>query len=276
MPSPRGLASAGGQRARRALTTPFSSGASRPLLVHAAHHRGGTVWFFNVYRRIAQAYGLRVMKCPTSAAVPPRIDVALYEHAGHIHDEDLGDRPVRGTHVVRDPRDVIVSSYFYHRWTSEAWVHKPDPRLGGRGLQDYLLSVSKTDGLMAEIERFLDWELGELTGWDYTQPGIMELRYEDVLADEDATFRQVFEFLGFSTRGVRRAVTLAGTQSFHRVSGRTLGQPAHGEHLRSGEPGQWKLHFEPRHIEAFTSGAGDLLARLGYDPDGASSVPPST
>ena len=33
--------------------------------------------------------------------------------------------------MIRDPRDVIVSGYFYHQWTDEPWANEPRPELGG-------------------------------------------------------------------------------------------------------------------------------------------------
>jgi hypothetical protein len=268
----RAIASAGRQRARRALTTPFAPDRPKPLLVHVAHHRAGTVWFFNIYREVAHAYGLRVAEFPTTDVVPPRTDVALYEHSRTVNRGDIGDRAIRGTHLIRDPRDVIVSSYFYHRWTSESWVHVPDPRYGGLSLQEYLRSMSKADGLMAEVRRYLNREAPEVVAWNYGQPDILELRYEEVLADEDGTFRRMFGFLGFSADGIDRAVSIARSQSFHRLTGRRLGQVGSDQHLRSGEPGQWKEHFETEHLEVFNEGAGDLLARLRYEPGGIADV----
>lgn len=260
----RRFASAARQRARRRFKTPFASAGQRPLLLHAAHHRAGTVWFFNVYRRVA--YGMRAVEVPTADGMPHGADVALFHHAGDVG-RTIDDHPVRGTHMVRDPRDVVASSYFYHCWTHEPWAHRPDERYAGRTYQEHLKGLDESDGLMAELDRYLGWEVQELTNWHYDQPNFLELRYEDVLADEESSFRQIFKFFGFRPQAVERAVSVAREQSFQRVAKRPLGQAADGQHLRSGRAGQWRRHFEPRHVEAFKQGAGDVLQQLGYETD---------
>lgn len=36
---------------------------------------------------------------------------------------------------VRDPRDIAVSAYFYHKVSSESWLHMPRAEFDGRSLQ---------------------------------------------------------------------------------------------------------------------------------------------
>ena len=82
--------------------------------------------------------------------------------------------PFKAIITVRDPRDIIVSGYFYHMTTHEPWVHQPRSDYGGKSYQEVshfnlvksyrsfpsqcelfcqaLRSVGKTDGLSMEVD----------------------------------------------------------------------------------------------------------------------------
>ena len=64
--------------------------------------------------------------------------------------------------MVRDPRDMVISGYFYHKWTTERWVRMPgrmDGKDWGRSdwkgwtYHDILNSVDQEEGLAIEIHR---------------------------------------------------------------------------------------------------------------------------
>ncbi|MEX1061039.1 MAG: hypothetical protein WED13_08455, partial [Methyloceanibacter sp.] len=62
------------------------------------------------------------------------------------------DMPFRAVHVIRDPRDVVVSAYFSH-------LHS-HPTSGWPELIDFrgkLTSLSTKEGLLAEFEFITDW-----------------------------------------------------------------------------------------------------------------------
>jgi len=111
-------------------------------LVHAGYHKIASVWFENVLSDVAGRYGLTFsstylpfikrdpvfrLRQPAPEVGPPTWigDVNLFMHSRNFSDELFAGRPIRGTHIVRDPRDVAVSGYRYHLWTDEEWVHTP-------------------------------------------------------------------------------------------------------------------------------------------------------
>jgi hypothetical protein len=170
---------------------------------------------------------------------------------------------LRISHLIRDPRDVVVSGYHYHLRTDESWVHEPKERYGDRSYQDYLRSIDQHAGLMAEIERSARSTLAEMAAWPYLQPGVLELRYEDMVENEVETFTRLFRFYGFTATAVDRG--LAIVRQFSRRHGPPAGET--DPHVRSGQPGEWRQALGPDHVERFKELTGDLVVRLGYEVD---------
>ncbi|HXQ62826.1 MAG TPA: sulfotransferase domain-containing protein [Acidimicrobiales bacterium] len=256
-------------RIRRLTRTPFDVGAGPAVLVHCAHHKVGTVWFQRVLSTVAGYYGLRFTEVPvsygrsTSATPAAGVDVVVYDRANDFHPRDLAPRPYRASHLIRDPRDVVVSGYHYHLRTDESWAHEPKDRYGGLSYQAFLRSLDEHDGLMAEIERSARSTLADMAAWTYGGPAILELRYEDAVRDETGTFAGLFRFYGFTDTAVDRGLRIV--EQFSRQHG-PLAADA-DPHVRSGEPGEWRRHLGSDHVDRLKELTGDLVIRLGYETD---------
>jgi hypothetical protein len=207
--------------------------------------------------------------------------------------------PHRGFHVVRDPRDVLVSGYFSHKNShpTDGWPELEEHR-------EALQSLSKEEGLLREIE-FSRPFLIAMRDWDYNQERILEVKMEHLTQDPDTQFRRVFQHLGiYETEGtgsllqkgrqygnrlaykIHHELPLSLPQRItseevvhpgvlnaildgHRfeklTDGRSKGETDPESHLRKGEPGDWKNHFTCRVAEAFEDAYGDIVIELGYD-----------
>jgi hypothetical protein len=243
----------------RGVGTPFAPGHEVPLLLHCTHHKSGTVWFANVLHAVAVRYGMSFAQTE-SATLPADARVVLHMNSGI----DLDALPaLRGSHMIRDPRDVVVSGYHYHRWSYEPWLHVPRDDLDGQSYQQHLNALSLHDGLLAEIRESAP-VIRQMTDWNYDDPRFLELRYEDAILEGDLTFRRVFEHYGFHPRAVDRAIRLAQSFSFERVTRRRVGQVAGRSHYRSGRSGQWRDVFTDEHIALFDQVTDRAAHRLGY------------
>jgi len=245
-------------KARRALRigprSPFHDSLdSHALIVHCCHHKVGTVWFDNVLSAVAKHLGLRMYR-GEQCDLPAEVDIFLQDHS-RIEREALGD--VCGSHIVRDPRDVVISAYFHHLRTDEPWVLRPRAEYGGRSYREHLRALDREAGILCEIERSASTVIRDMLAWDYAGNGFLELRYEDLLANEEAGFRRLFSHYGFSPPAVERSATIARRFSHTRMRSRTA-------HIRSGRPGEWREHFSKAHLAAFECFAGDAVERLGY------------
>src|SRR5690348_2372028 len=98
-------------------------------------------------------------------------------------------KPDRGFHVIRDPRDIIVSAYFSHR-NSHPTDGLPHLAAHRAALQD----ASKEEGLLLEME-FSGHELTELGDWNYGTENILELKMEEMTVRPYETFISIFRHL---------------------------------------------------------------------------------
>jgi hypothetical protein len=120
----------------------------------------------------------------------------------------------RAIHVVRDPRDIVVSAYFSHR-NSHGLAGFPQLREHRRRLRE----VGLGDGLLLEIE-FRAGQFAQMEAWSYGRPNVLELKLEDLSRSPERQL-EALQFLsvvgdtaaraaGPFTRGYNRAVTRAG------------------------------------------------------------------
>lgn len=288
-----------------------SSNAFR-LCVFFGHHKCATGWTGGTLRELALHMGrtYRVVNQTRDFAGSASlgdfvnkqgIEVLTYANANLEHARSLPAH--RGFHVVRDPRDVLVSAYFSHKKThgTANWPELIEHR-------ERLQSLSKFDGLMAEME-FSAPFFEDMRSWDYQQDHVLELRMEDVTASPVEFFLEIAEFLGILRREELSGVGLAAhrlltksnrmnhrgrrfmpgrfpmfpvlkqpihelapavvteiarNRTFEKLTGRSRGQENRNTHLRKGVPGDWKNHFEPEHVAAFKDRYNDLVLDLGY------------
>jgi hypothetical protein len=286
------------------------------LLAYYGHHKCASKWITNVLRQICRDAGLTeqvVVDEATPHGMGPLTDYRAVFDRSEIRRraDEIGadfvmcqaaDRqqaqilaPERAFHVIRDPRDIVVSAYFSHR--------NSHPVEGLPELQEHrerLRAVPQDEGLMLEFD-FSEAELRQLAEWDYATPGVLEVRMEDLTADpyggwveifrhlellEESTPLRTAQLIGSWTRRVRNRVSkrdhlgwlrAPGTVSGElllstvfanrfeaKAGGRGVGTEDSSSHYRKGVAGDWRSHFTPEHHELFSERYAHLLVKLGY------------
>jgi hypothetical protein len=242
---------------RRTTRNPFAD--TRSLLVHGAHHKAGTVWMRRVLLAVATEYGLRFFP-GTQAELPPQADLFFQDNS--LIDADAL-RPCRGSHMIRDPRDLVVSGYHYHLWTAEAWAHEPWPSLGGATYQEHLRSLDEDGGIHAEIDR-VGRMAQDMVRWRYyDDPRFVEVRYEDLIAEPAVVFSSMFRHYGFTETAVERSTEIALGFTLEKAA--SIPKADGKSHVRSGKPGEWREVFTPSHLEHCKEAMADTLIALGYE-----------
>jgi hypothetical protein len=238
-------------------------------IVVATHHKAGTVWMFTVFRAIARELGANYVNFWSQygrlerALKPPFIllnhDSTFLQHADVLRRQD-----VRILHLIRDPRDVLISAMHYHRTASESWLHE---KLQGNDNAPY---QQKLNALATEHEQYL-FELENSTSstieamldWQYDRPNCLEVRYEDLWRDRSmALWSRIVAFLGFEGSEQQVCQTCFWEHSLFGGAGK-----ANRRHARSGEVAQWKREFTSELALAFVYRFPDALQALGYEDD---------
>jgi hypothetical protein len=237
---------------------------------------------------------------PTGFCLDQRADLLTFSNAR----QDCLSRlpPFKGMHLVRDPRDILVSSYFSHRNShpTDKWPELSTHRAN-------LLKLPLEQGLLQEMECRAR-QFSDMFNWHYQRPEILELRMEDLTEEPEQLMIRLFAFWGRlapdradALRTIRELYNKAtiwleyhrspgggvprwrmnsvspamirkvtAQHAFVRKSGgRNRGQLNTQHHYRNGMAGDWKKYFSPELTRCFKHRYNDLLVKLGYEQDAA-------
>lgn len=243
---------------------------------------------------IDEANRHRTLRVHGSAIEEPTADILYFGNANAATIELLAECDAyRGFHVIRDPRDILISGYFSHRY-SHSIQGKWGPQLAEHR-QRLEVQPSIEDGLLLELD-FASRTFANIAGWCYDNPNIYETRFEVLTTDPWKVYLEAFQFLGLTTprwglptlasmataailyKLFRRPIRqrnclpqpllrriLAQHAFERRAGGRARGQEDMRHHYRKGVAGDWCTYFTPRVTDAFKTRYGDLLIHLGYE-----------
>ena len=171
-----------------------------PLIAYFGHHKCATQWITAILSDICATTHLRLFEVSQMDTWDFanlrdlircfRPDVLAYSNAEISQVKLLP--PLRGFHVVRDPRDLIVSAYYSHLHS-----HSIDTWPGLAEHRRHLQAVDMSQGLLLEME-FSRRVLTEMAEWDYCQPAVLEVRMEDLTASPVDQFTRIVEHLGLT------------------------------------------------------------------------------
>ncbi|MEO8275480.1 MAG: sulfotransferase domain-containing protein [Thermoanaerobaculia bacterium] len=242
-----------------------------PLLAYLGHHRSGSTWLFRVFRElVVDQLGWKMLHAPGAGAfqgdlaAAQRRDGFRFMALVNADFDSLRGTPLRAVHVVRDPRDLLISAYFAH-----ALSHPTDnwPELAA--FRSLLASVDQPTGLLLELE-FCANVFDAMASFPPAVEGILEVRYETLIEEPWREFERMFEHLGFDRLVSRDALEdLVHRHRFEALSGgRGRGESDPSNHYRKGVAGDWRAEMPPAVRWAFESRFGSLLRRYGYETSG--------
>ena len=277
-----------------------------PLLAFFGHHKCASSYISDIICCAAREVGLHGASVTTPATFghdlnrwvqDHNLDLLVYRMSDYEYVKKL--REFKGLHVIRDPRDVVVSAYFSHLYS-----HPIEGIPVIAGLRERLQNLSEEDGLLLEMDS-REQQFKCMAGWDYSLPNMLEIKYEDLVRNPYQHFLDMFRFLGlldgekyslrkrtvhFIYRGLRsledrserrvsipvfpqrltaeRLLGIVWENDFSKkAGGRMLGQEDVRHHYRKGVPGDWRRYFSERHVTRFKELYNPLLVKLGYEQD---------
>ncbi len=247
------------------------------IRVHAGYHKCLTNYSKKVYIRLcerswssAQSFKHFHHKLDLFYDECQQFDICSI--SGNYIDLDRFE-DIRVVRVIRDPRDLIISAYFYHKRAAEPWCKQINPTDYDPGwkkvrgavpanlptdysLAKYLNEVSMEEGLHAEIE-FRNHHYQSMLEWPDNDPRVMLFRYEDIIGNEARVYWKILSFFGFSI-----PTRFIGSQLAERLSAKN--KQTIVNHIRNPNNGQWQKYFTPGLIKRFNELYGEVLDRYGY------------
>jgi hypothetical protein len=174
--------------------------------------------------------------------------------------ECFDPRYPRVVYIVRDPRDVALSQYHYHR---------------------KLMRIEDDSPIEKFVERFMAGQTCPHGSWGQNvvswlatserNPNFLLLRYEDMVADTVKELAKIAAFLGMPAdrEQIAQAVERSSVQSMRSMERAQTNQLTKGSRkdlsfIRSAGAGGWKSELPAAMVARIETAWGPLMRRLGY------------
>ncbi|MBC7634695.1 MAG: sulfotransferase domain-containing protein [Acetobacteraceae bacterium] len=259
------------------------------------YHKTGTVLFERILQRLATAtqksFAIRYGRFDQP---DPAIDITLFAHSLIRFDPFRYD--MRAIRVVRDPRDIWVSGFLYHRRCEEGWCVNTDfseawpigyPRvdfsvihkrerwkrdylrsLAGKSYQQNLLDRDTASGLAFELANYTGQTLDAMIAWEHQGPALLQLKMEDFVTDFDGTLRRAYRHLGLEGPACEALIAQCAADDVARMSDTVI---TANHHIHSRKLSKWRDFLTAEQVQTFEDRYGGLITGLGYQRSGAIS-----
>jgi hypothetical protein len=163
-------------------------------------------------------------------------------------------------YIVRDPRDVVVSLFFYRYYNSPIDQGKPQDILSRKPwfLRKYLWKRT-----VLEVAK--EWPL-HVISW-LTYEGILLIRYSDLYKKPVSSLNKILRHLGVPLNKKRVATALKHFSFEKLTGGRKSGQEQATGFFRKGVIGDYQNHFDWLDRLIFRHFAKQEMQELGYKID---------
>jgi lipopolysaccharide transport system ATP-binding protein len=231
-----------------------------PTVFHVTHWKAGSQWVRAVLNAAAPDRLVRGKDSPSWFFKDPIIPGGIYTPVYTTCDQFRQVVPKQcrdSTFVlIRDPRDAAVSWYF-----SLLYSHPIGYETVGETRQT-LQQLDKQDGMALVFRDYVRDIVAIQRSW--LQSGAKIFRYEDLLADQQGVFGQIFAHCGIDLPE-ERLHSIVSRFSFHRQTWWRFRKECVKSHLRKGVAGDWKNHFNTDLKNLFKTLYGDALICAGYE-----------
>jgi hypothetical protein len=274
------------------------------LLCFFGHHKCASSWIDGILKQVCEELQLKYFHANSPGQFEfdlvklvetNKIDFFSYKNTNYDYIKPL--KSFKGFHVVRDPRDIVVSGYFSHLYShpTQGWNQLIHHR-------EKLKTLSKEAGLLAEME-FSQNVFEEMYNWNYQLDNVMEIKMEELTLEPYNKFMEIFQYLEILNKDTKiksqfsyifsmavkklqkrflkseffnaslklpldKALAIVYDHDFQKkTKGRKQGEEDIKSHYRKGVAGDWQNHFNQQHIDFFKARYNNLLLKLGYETD---------
>jgi hypothetical protein len=242
------------------------------LMCIATHHKGGTIWIKRSVMALSRAIGVKwhgIWSDKQMDRVPDSGRAFLCNWNGYFPKPLWDSDETAFLHVIRDPRDILLSGCAYHQHAGpkgEAFLHRKRKDLAGLTYQQHLNALeTRQEKLLFEMENKHAETVAQMRAWPWGDPRIAELRYEDLIEDHAcAGYAAALTGLGLAPGEVEQ-----GRQAFwdNSLFGGASPATARPGHVASGAARRWERELPRRVGEFYAESFGADLIALGYETD---------
>ncbi|XP_053182967.1 sulfotransferase family 2, cytosolic sulfotransferase 3 [Scomber japonicus] len=233
-------------------------------VVAVTYPKAGTIWMQEILPLVLNGGDLKpIQSIPNWDRVPwleeKRLSVVVDQLASpramvthfpyHLMPPSFHTSKAKVIYVMRNPKDIMVSSYFFHQMA----VFLEDPGTFDEFMEKFL------EGRVM----FGKWT-DHVKGWRHTDLGdrIMYITYEEMVQDLPAALRRISDFLdrNLSEEAIQKIAEYCSfkTMKSNNMSNFSLVPKIYMDSdkspfLRKGVAGDWKNHFSSEQLARFTS-----------------------
>lgn len=212
------------------------------MLNFFSHHKSATRWLAGYLTKVADLNGWSLFHTDYhDQKRDPSADIAFFGNATYSR---IVEQNLSGAHIIRNPLNIVVSSYYSHLEThpTDNW-----PQLSRQ--REVLKSVTREEGMLLTltfVERMdiADRAIGPLLAlrqWDYNDNKFTTLRMEDITARPNDSLSPILSEI---RPGAPVLLPTDSDMAFSNFSGgRRVGEVNNGSHYRSGSVDSWKTEL---------------------------------
>jgi len=230
------------------------------------HHKCYSSYVTEIINEVCQIYGIKVFEYNSrsfakdkkgkyrnfSKEIGFKEGISIFRNANV--NKGILDKDVKGFHIVRDPRDMLVSAAYSHKYTH--------PTGNWPGLERFRKEVKELSiGRVIRRElTFLGAFLDDMRGWGPME-WVSTIKAEELKSED---FIDIFKAAGMNV-DLGLIELIMEKNSFENRTGRSVGEEDITSHYRSGRQGQWKDHFNKLIKYEFIKMYGKLISSYGYE-----------
>ena len=239
----------------------------KPLIVHCCHHKTGSVVLRKIINRIGKELDYKVQVCIQSQ-LKDDIDIWMENHS-HINLKKI-NRPIIGTHMIRNPCAILASAYEYHKINKEPWAFKRLRKFNNLNYKEILNNLDFEDGFIFEMKNdfFLESSkntIMDIYNWNYTKTNFLELKYENLMEDFDGTLTNMFKHFGMHEKKIKKMLKICQEYNLRKNKDSNIQKNIHVTN-KNIDLNKWKKYFNTKKIynnfiEIYPN---DIFEKLGY------------
>ena len=250
--------------------------AKRRLMGMVTHHKCGTIWMKKIILGLSRILNVPVFGVWSDRylkELPESGDVFLVNWEGYVPEALWTSKEYKSVHLIRDPRDVLLSGCQYHHFApqkGEKFLHEDRDDLGGMSYQNYLCSLeSYEDKLTFEMNEKHHSTLNEMLKFPRDKEQCLLFRYENLLVDREMVqFEEILSHWDIPRSHYAAAKQIIWNASlFGSLADPKLRRGRMEAHILSGDRARWKKEL-PRSVgKSYAERFGPALRTLGYEKD---------